>query len=141
MRNFKLLYTLAILLITTSTIGQTTYYIGVNGNDKTGKGTYDEPFKTVKKVNTLLESGDFVYFKAGIYKNASYDKKELFSKESTVAINKVKGEKGKYITFSPAPGEKVKLKGNGRQILQIRDSKYVIVKNFEIEGDVDSIDL
>lgn len=44
-----------------------TYFVAVNGNDL-NSGTIELPFATLSKAQTLVEAGDTVYIRGGVYK-------------------------------------------------------------------------
>lgn len=58
-----------ILLVTSTALGGTTYYVAKNGNDTTGDGSSGSPWKTIQKgVNALSAgAGDTLIVRDGVY--------------------------------------------------------------------------
>jgi len=45
--------------------------MATNGNDSTGNGSIDKPYKTLMKCQEIANSGDVVYIRGGTYKDFS----------------------------------------------------------------------
>lgn len=64
----KKLLTCLILIFWVSVINAATYYISPTGNDATGNGSLNSPWKTLKKATTSVTGfGDIIHVKAGTY--------------------------------------------------------------------------
>ncbi len=105
-----------------------TYYVSNSGSDHY-VGTIDYPLRTIQKAASLVEAGDVVIVRAGIYKNSR-------DSNSMVKINK-QGTKEKWITFkSEVPGGAVLEGGEGVKygFLLLDKSKYIVIDGFNIHG-------
>lgn len=61
----KAWFFLLLLKLLGPNLGAASYYVSNNGND-TNPGTWDQPWKSIAKVNqTTLQAGDSVYFQGG----------------------------------------------------------------------------
>ena len=68
----KIITALAILLILPIIVSATNYYVDKNSiggqcNDNENPGTITNPWCTINKANTMLQAGDTVYIRQGIY--------------------------------------------------------------------------
>jgi len=61
------------------------YYVSTKGSDS-NPGTFDKPWKTIGKANSMLQPGDIVYIRVGTY-------------EETINPSR-SGTEGNYITYS-----------------------------------------
>ena len=125
-----------LFLIITFNINADNYFVSPNGNDS-NSGTIQKPFKTINKALTVLNSGDTLYFREGIY---PYGNKITIS-----------GEKDKPITFEPYQNEKVIFQGpypkNKKYNIHQNHAKgtflvtgdYLVFKNFEFTGGINGI--
>lgn len=112
------------------------YYVATNGNDL-NPGTIDLPFLTWAKAWSVVEAGDTVYIRGGIYYPDP-------TKASSVILTGKSGLPGKYIRFFAYPGETPVLDcsnvthvGNIVGIRFIGD--YCYFKGIEITGIVQPI--
>ena len=65
--NFSL--KLICLLITVLTIKTADIYMATDGNDSSGNGSIDKPYKSLMKCQEVANSGDKVIIRGGTYKN------------------------------------------------------------------------
>src|SRR4030042_6081029 len=73
----------------------TIYYMATTGNDTTGDGTIDLPWKTLTKANTMLAPGDTLYIRGGTYTGAGV----------RMLAWTASGTEGNIITIANYPGE------------------------------------
>ncbi len=96
---------LFIWLIASQYVSAKDYYVAINGKD-TNDGSYENPFKTFKKVVSIMKAGDVCIIREGVY-------------TEPLLVNK-DGAKGSCLTFKAAAGESVKIKAtrfiNGWQL-------------------------
>ena len=138
----------------------TTYYIGMadaHGASNDNPGTIDQPFASFDAVPDL-EPGDTVYFREGTYQNDSYQSlteerdaagdivngddgqpnmvRDIWKadSDSLIRLNGVDGEPGNPITIAAEPGAAVTLQYDGPSAIVLRDSSYINIEGFEIEG-------
>ena len=64
---FKLLCLIAFI----TCIQSAQIFMATNGNDSTGNGSIDKPYKTLMKCQEIANSGDVVYIRGGTYKDFS----------------------------------------------------------------------
>jgi len=139
----KILSFVTIFLFSSPLFSQTNYYVGVNGNDIATAGTSSSsPFKTITFASTIATHGDTINVLAGTYRNDTYKNSyDIWKTEKTVRINNKVGTNGKYLVIRPYQNNAVKFVCDGDIIFQIRNSSYIQVEGFEIEGEVARISL
>ena len=71
------------------------YYVAPYGNDRNG-GTVDSPFATIEKAHELVNPGDFIFLRGGIYELAV---------DSTILLSKNGSEGAEFHLFA-YPGER-----------------------------------
>ncbi len=118
------------------------YYISTTGSD-TNSGSSSDPFVTVEAANAVVEPGDTVYFKAGIYTNSTFGDGNIWKGglDTVLRINSVHGAEGAPITYAAEPGAAVKLKYDGGGAIRLQDSTFIKIEGFDIEGPNGSITL
>lgn len=77
--------------------GQTSFHVSTGGDDDTGDGTAENPWKTIQKFADVSKPGDTCYIHAGTYREVV-----TFSNSGT---------RQEPITIKPAPGEEVIIHG------------------------------
>lgn len=89
-------------------LGENSLFVSLDGNDSTGNGTEDAPFRTLEKARDTIramaelpEGGINVYLRGGVYTLSN-----SFSLTSADS-----GEAGKPITYQAYPGEEVSISG------------------------------
>ena len=110
-----------------ATGGSKCYYISLLPISKNaGAGTYENPWKSLSKINSSnLSPGDFVYIRSGHFNGA----------DARLNISSVNGSSSKPITIRSYPGEKVSLRGgNVDNIVSINNSSYINIKDIEFNG-------
>ena len=66
-RPFRLLCTLLVLFISTTAIGQTTYYVRTTGSDAADGTSWSTAFLTLQKALVTAQSGDQIWVATGTY--------------------------------------------------------------------------
>ncbi len=104
---------------------QTNYYVSTEGNDNNSGLSVAEAWQSIQKAADVLQAGDTVFIKAGIYY------------EYIIPANS--GNAGNYITYTACPGDEVIIDGTNstgpgkylnysdRGIFDIKDKKYINV--------------
>jgi hypothetical protein len=96
-RMFMRLITLAVAcLIAISMVSARDLYVGKTGCSDAGKGSFDNPWCTIRKAASVVEPGDTVYVMAGNYAEQVEFKRS--------------GSQGKYIIFRPYGNDTVTLR-------------------------------
>jgi len=116
-------------------------YVSKVGSDVTGNGSINNPYKTLDKASTFLNPGDTLFVRGGIYANINFNNGDMWKDESTVRISNLNGTASKYIVIMPYNNESVTFKGDATFIFLIRTSAYVVIKDFEIYGEMQNIPL
>lgn len=75
-------------------------YVATNGNDTSGDGTIDNPFRTFNKAIDAMSTGDVCIIRGGIY-------------EEELSITK-NGTAGNYLTFKSVNGENVEIRATSK---------------------------
>ncbi len=107
-----------ILMIGLSPMLAKDYYVSPNGSDN-NSGTESQPFKTIQKAANIVNPGDIVYIKKGIYP----DKIEI----------KRSGTSRNNIVFKAFPGDELEAIIEGRPIL-IMKSSYIEISGLRVQN-------
>ncbi|MDB9720633.1 cellulase family glycosylhydrolase [Winogradskyella sp.] len=136
-------------LLDVNTINATNWYVSMTGDDNNNGLSPLTPFRTFSEVQNNVQPGDTV-FVMGVYTNDAYNSSYTYSgntndphlwhKENTIRINNMNGALGHYITIKPFNSD-TKLKGDGANIFRVTNSSFLIIEDFEIEGEVEQIPL
>jgi subtilisin-like proprotein convertase family protein len=131
------------LQLGTSTTTGTNYYISPNGDDTNDGLSSTNPFLTIPYALGQLSAGDTLNFMNGTYAHSSYGDGDWFKaqNQTTLFVNNLSGTSNAYITLRALPDNSPKIKGDGIAAIEIKNSSYIIVEGFEVEGDVNSIPL
>lgn len=97
-----------------------TYYIATTGDDTTGNGSIETPWRTFQKAANMVAAGDTVYARGGTYQE--------YWTEST------NGTSGNRIMFASYPGESAIIDGSG--IAKGTSNNWVV----RIDGDSITLD-
>lgn len=115
------------------------YYVSNVGLNSNNGLSIAAPFKTITYAVTVANHGDTINVVAGTYQNTSYGTWNVWKTEQTVKINNKTSGSGNYLVIRPYNNAAVKIKGDGDYIFQIRNSSFIHVEGFEIEGEVNII--
>lgn len=88
---------LVLFLIATQTHSRD-YFVSLNGKD-TNSGTFEKPFRTIKKAVKVMSAGDTCFIREGVY-------------HESVSINELVGTSKRPIIFKNYKNEKVVLDGS-----------------------------
>ncbi len=125
-----------VLLIFFISIDANEYFVSPKGKDF-NNGTIKKPFRTIKKVLSILKAGDIVNLRGGIYP---------FGNRFTIS-----GKKGKPIIFQAYKDEKVIFVGpypkskvynihqNHAKGTFLVTGNYLVFKNFELKNGINGI--
>ncbi|MEL4455495.1 T9SS type A sorting domain-containing protein [Lutimonas vermicola] len=126
-----------------------TYYVSTSGRDSNSGTSQGESWRTISHAANKAKVGDIVYIKAGDYGNENID-----VKNSGKANNPIK-----FIGYKTTPGDRPTLKRSqttsfsASQMPYIHSSKnggsgfsafnksYIIIRNIQVEGYENSIDI
>lgn len=117
------------------------YFVAPTGNDTTGTGTIDNPYRTIMKAHQLVVAGDTVFLRGGIYKMTE---SQIYLKSSIWAYMNYLDKSGtsatKRICYWAYPGEKpiidmsaVKPAGYRNIVFYVKGS-WLHIKGLEIIG-------
>jgi len=115
------------------------YFIAVNGNDS-NSGTIDSPFATINKAQSLVEVGDTVYIRGGIYKITEEQVMKYKNIWGLVFDLEKSGTKDKRICYFGYPNERPIFDMSAvrptdkRVIAFYAKGSYLHFKNFEVIG-------
>ena len=102
-----------------------TIYIATDGNDLSGKGTIDSPYKTFKKALTLANPGTSILAKPGTYAPPS---------SVHLYIEDLRGTADAPIWIGGIPGEERPVLSGGKEGIKMSRGAYVIFHDLEITG-------
>ena len=76
-----------------SALGQSTYYVSNSaGDDNTGNGSVDSPFETIGKAISVIDAGDTVIIREGVYHEEISIENFNSSNSSPTLIKSFEGE-------------------------------------------------
>ncbi len=112
---------------------ETTYYVAPNGSDSSS-GSLDHPFATIQKAADLVNPGDAVIVRDGVYTNSHSD-----GSEATVQVHIYRGgTAAQPIAFRSEHKWGAVLDGQNRTVTNgwdfWGDAAYIIVEDFEVRG-------
>jgi len=117
------------------------YFIDFNlPRDKSASGSEDEPFTNMIDACKVLQAGDTLYIRGGIYKPSDYLDGNI-SKGVFIRVTGCYGEKNNNIVIKPWGNELVKILSDGYNAISVNNSSYVTIKDLEIEGVAQKITL
>jgi hypothetical protein len=106
----------------------TTYYVATNGNDS-NRGTFSQPFRTIQKAANVVNPGDTVIVKDGVYQAPG---------EAAIVDIRRSGTAGNWITFKAERKWQATLDGTGvkRFLFNIpsRNIGYIRIEDFELRN-------
>jgi Right handed beta helix region/Pel9A-like, right handed beta helix region len=106
----------------------TTYYVATNGNDA-NRGTSSQPFRTIQKAANLVNPGDTVIVKDGVYQAPG---------DTTVVDIRRSGTAGNWITFKAEHKWQATLDGTGVKFflfnIPARNIGYIRIEDFELRN-------
>ena len=119
------------------------YYISPNGNDSNDGLSQNAPFETIEHAISQLSPADTLNFMNGTYSHSSYGDGNWFKaqNQTTLFVNNLNGSANAYIVLRALTNASPKIKGDGIAAIEIKNSSYIILEGFEVEGDVNSIPL
>ncbi len=129
---------IAFALISMASWAQSNIFVSTTGDDSSGDGTIDNPFRTIGHAAALALPGDTVFVRAGTYRNADFDDGDIWTGE-TVAQIECDGAENNYITFTPHPGEEAIIEFDGTYGILVKNASYVRVVGFVFDGVADDI--
>jgi VCBS repeat-containing protein len=105
-------------------IGSNALYVATNGNDSSGDGSINKPWRTIQKAAGVVNAGNTVYVRGGTY-----------TLSSSISISR-SGNAANYITFMPYSGETVNINGNNAvsNLVDI-SGNYIRWRGFNLSGD------
>jgi hypothetical protein len=92
---------LALMLILTPWVHAATYHVATNGNDTTGNGSLETPWRTTQRGFQALQPGDILYIRAGTWPQIRADNHTMNSGSSWANAPQIRAY----------PGETVMLRG------------------------------
>lgn len=130
------------LLLAASSLSAKNYYIAPNGNDTTGTGTTDAPYRTLMKAQTTVVAGDTVFLRGGTYKLSNSNVSQTFSTGPYAVVNYLSksGTATKRICYWAYPGEQPiidmsNVKPTGyRNTAFLSTGSYLHIKGLEVIG-------
>jgi hypothetical protein len=141
MFSIKQVFAFLCIAFVTSSAAQTNYYVSNSGSNQNNGLSVATAFKTITYAATVANHGDTINVLAGTYVNSTYGTYNIWKSEQTVRINNKNSSSGNYLVIRPYQSQSVNLKGDGDFIFMIRNSSYIHIEGFEIEGEVNNIPL
>lgn len=101
------------------------YYVATNGKDS-GKGTKNDPWKSIETSAGKLKAGDTLLLQPGTYDGGTDD--------TGFMLKGLTGTADKPITIGAAASTKPKLVGGEWKTVAIENSAYVVLRSIETQG-------
>lgn len=136
----KYSFYIILILLSITKISARNYYISPAGNDTTGNGTIELPFRTIMKAHQYVSAGDTVFLRGGIYKMVE---SQIYLKSGIYAYMNYLDKSGtatKRICYWAYPDEKPVIDMSGvkpatyRNIVFYVKGSYLHIKGIEIIG-------
>jgi hypothetical protein len=106
----------------------TTYYVATNGNDS-NRGTLSQPFRTIQRAANIVNPGDTVIVKDGVYQAPG---------ETAIVNIRRSGTPGNWITFKAEHKWQATLDGTGVKFflfnIPSRNIGYIRIEDFELRN-------
>ncbi|MGJ7030123.1 right-handed parallel beta-helix repeat-containing protein [Niabella hirudinis] len=136
---YKSLIGAALLLVASLPAAAVTYYMAPGGSDA-NPGTIARPFATINKAQSVMVSGDTLYFRGGTYKITERQVMQYSRAYAQVFLMNRSGSPARKTCYWGYPGERpvfdlseVKPSGYRVTVFQVSGSDLYF-KNFEITG-------
>jgi len=113
-------------------------FVSPYGNDVSGNGSIENPYKTIQNAVNFIVPGDTVFIRKGIYHNDDYGDDDIWNGNAVLKMS-AHGNPDKYIVLMPYENEKVIIKFDGIYGFFIKNSSYIKIMNFEFVGISDKI--
>ena len=84
-----------VALIALATVAQAALYVAPNGDDTTGTGTLDRPYRTVRFAHDKSSTGGIIYLQPGAYTGSE----NLFQIQKNIVISRAPGADPSTIWF------------------------------------------
>jgi parallel beta-helix repeat protein len=127
----KYLFLIA-LFIQFNANAQNSYFVSLTGSAG-NSGTITSPFRKISQAANVAQPGDFIYVRAGVYRNTNFNDGDIWNNESTESIT-CNGAANNYISIMPYNAEQVTIEFDASYAVIISNSSYVTFQNFTIKG-------
>ncbi len=117
---------LGLFILATTAHGAATRYVSPTGNDSTGNGSINAPYKTLQKAHDMTGAGDTIYMRGGTYFPAA---------QTTITRS---GSNGNYIKVFAYPGETPVIDAinhpAGDYIIRMNSASWWHIKGLELKN-------
>jgi len=133
--------------------GQTSWYVDQqNGSPSNSGQTPEMAFNEFDLALDYVQPGDTIFI-IGEYHNTSYDPDytyglpddaQLWNGENSINVSGLHGTESARITitsYKGFPDRPAVIRGDGANLFRVRNSSYLIIKELELEGEVNRIPL
>jgi hypothetical protein len=138
MKRYGLLLA-ALLLIPFTIAFSAVYYVSPNGSDE-NTGTKDLSFLTIQKAQSVVNPGDTVYLRGGVYTMTESQIAQKRGIWAYVTLLDKSGEKGKPIRYWAYPGERpvfdyAQIKPANLRVFAFQvNGSWIHLKGFDVTG-------
>ena len=129
---------LVVLYCPGSIFAQDNLYISSDGDNTTGDGSRQAPFRTLSYATSQAQPGDSVFVLAGTYRNEGFGDNDIWEGSNLEKIT-ANGTPDNYITILPYPGDKVLFEFDATYGILVINSSYLRIVGLEIKGMNDRI--
>ena len=112
---------------------QTNWHVAVNGSDNTGDGSISVPFASLQKAADMVQAGDTIFVHQGTYYNEHFGDGDIWKNDNLLTLS-AQGNENNYIVVMPYPGDHVILKSDAKYNILVKNSSYIKIQGFELEG-------
>ena len=130
--KYSILLFYTILFFFNAEISATEYYVSPTGNDLHA-GTLAAPFKTLQKASDVVQAGDIVTIRGGIYRNSDFNDGDIWAGANALTIT-ANGNEDNYIIFRAYQNEKVIIEFDANYGIFIKNSSYIKISGLEVKG-------
>jgi hypothetical protein len=108
---------LAILILTCLSTHAATYYVATTGNDLTGTGAINNPWRTIGKGLHAMSRGDTLYIRGGIYEEDNIVNRQIKNGLSNDRRTVIASYPGERAIFRPINGDRDGIRtSSGRRV-------------------------
>ena len=125
-----------LIVLNFSAFSQVNYYVdGQIGNNSNNGLSSSSAFNTIQFAINQATHGDTIFVLPGVYSNTTFGTIDVWKEERTMEVADKLSANSQYLTIKPLTSGTVTLKGDGFCIIQIKNSSYIKIEGFNIQGE------
>ncbi|SCX99839.1 Por secretion system C-terminal sorting domain-containing protein [Nonlabens sp. Hel1_33_55] len=129
-----------LICFISSTLAAQDIFVATNGNDNTGDGRMNNPYRTINFAADQAFPGSTIQIRGGTYRNSQFNDGDIWEGDNVANLS-LNGTANEYITIQPYNDEDVVIEFDATYGFILRNSSYVRVKGLTFKGISDQITL